>query len=426
MKKQIIATLPAIAFVVGMAVVPNTFAESYNSWSNLKSCLETDSETGVTCTLSQSITEITSSVTIGKNVTLDLAGNNMTLDDGFYFMVKGGNDLSIVNTGQTPSTIKRSAATNKFAAIFVKGNTAGDPTNLTIGQNVTIDSAYSAVNIAPNASGNEAAQNVSNVTINGNLINSYVDGEYLSPALNINGQILGGPKVMVTGNLTGINAGLYQAGGADVTINGGTVTGTQGSGIIIKSGTLNLQNATILAQGNEASPDVSGEGAEPTGVGIQIESNTPPYEGNVEITIGTGTSITSEKSYALQAYGTTEDGIEKVAIEGNDIQLTSATGKPVLNNQAERAGFKGVTNTPGDVIELGTTSYGIPAPAPSRPTNTTPTTDDEAETEESELEPSESEENPNTGDQIAAYLGIAAIALLGLGATSILALKSRH
>ena len=45
---------------------------------------------------------------------------------------------------------------------------------------------------------------------------------------------------------------------------------------------------------------------------------------------------------------------------------------------------------------------------------------------ESESTPEENPENPNTADAIATYITIAAVALVGLGATAVVAYKSRR
>ena len=67
-----------------------------------------------------------------------------------------------------------------------------------------------------------------------------------------------------------------------------------------------------------------------------------------------------------------------------------------------------MTNALGEVLDLGTTSFEIPAPA------LTP------------VAPEENPENPNTADPVALYATIAAVALVGLGATAFIAKKSRR
>lgn len=407
MKKSLIATLPVATFVAGMAVVPSVFAAggSYTDWATLKSCLQNTGGEAVTCTLGGDI-EADSGVTLGNNVTLDLANHKITVTAVQNGSIWARNGNSSIITGQGGSIVRTTTDPEHSAPIIAVEGSA-TPTTLEIQKGVTISGVQPMV-IYPTDSDNTAANNQSKITIAGDLVNNVKKNDNTeNSAIEINGTIQGGPVINITGKLTGMQAGIYQAGNATTTLNGATVTGTSGSGIAIKAGTLNLANTAIIAQGNKVESKPLPGGFLATGAGIQVEANSG-YQGNIDINIQNGTSITSQKGDAIEAYGNADDKIEAVTITGDDVTLDAPNGSVLAVANEETINFPELTvnGEKVSIAELATLTEFSTVPTP--------------------VAPEENPENPNTADPMALYITIAAVALTGLGATALIASKTRR
>lgn len=156
---------------------------------------------------------------------------------------------------------------------------------------------------------------------NGPYINGTIkDTEGNVPVININ------DGATITANSGGA---IYAAGYAKWNIGAATLTGE--SGLVIKSGEINLTGTTVTANGVEANPDPYNDGFNGTGAAIQVEQNSA-YVGKVDININGGT-YTSENSNAVLAY--TDDKpedlqqFESLTINGGT--FTAAEGHPVIN-----------------------------------------------------------------------------------------------
>ena len=396
MRKTLLATLPVAAFVAGVAVVPSVFAldESYDNWDGLKTCLITPDST---CTLKADLeADLTSSgVILADNVTLNLGTHTLTINGTTKAIwVDQGHKATITGPGKIQS--------EEGYGVAVEGNIAGDPTELTIGEGVEINAAK-PLGVYYNTAGTD--QNVSKIQIDGTLTSTS------SAALDINGKIRqDGPEITITGTLNGVTAGIYQAGSSTITINNGKVSGK--SGIVTKAGTLILNNAQVIATGAYSEGNLAyeqGGNYALNGAALQIVSqtaegdgNTTTYAGDIDIQINNST-LTSQNGNAIQAFGQggEKSGIASITMSG-DTHLTSAAGLPAFSNGVE--GFAGVTED-GKVIDLNSNSV-WPIPVPETPADTTP--------------------NPDTADPISLYITIAAVALIGLSATAVLAKKARR
>ena len=371
----------AIALVISMAVMPNVLAEegSYSDWSTLKTCLET---TNSTCTLGGDV-DADSSVTLADNVTLNLGTHTLKIKaPSKAIWVDNGNKATITGNGKIESV---------DYGVAVEGNTADNPTELTIGAGVEIN-APKPLGVFNNEEGTD--KNVSNIQIGGTLTSAS------SEALYINGDIQGGPNITVTGTINGNDAGIYQAGSSVITINNGKISGK--SGIVTKAGTLNLKNATINATGEYAEGTVKNNTFDPTGAGIQIESNKPPYQGSVILNIE-DSKITSANGDAIQEYG---DGNEQVLKEINlkgDVTLTPAKGHHALFVNS---------NVGDDANEFKVTINGADTPITTlTEANGTFTT---VVADSSSVKPENNPKNPNTSDSIYSWISIIAISIIGL------------
>lgn len=130
---------------------------------------------------------------------------------------------------------------------------------------------------------------------------------------------------------------LYVAGYADWTIKGKLMGG---SPIHAKSGTLNIDNATITATRDFYTPiEYNGSGCEPTGNAIAIESNGG-YAGKVQINITNGSTIASTAGYAVE-----EGVVCKKTTTNNCDQVTQQIGLTVTDGAEGTNAFAGAKGT---------------------------------------------------------------------------------
>ncbi len=114
----------------------------------------------------------------------------------------------------------------------------------------------------------------------------------------------GGTKITISGTAV-IDGGpntclaIYHPQDGLLTINGGTITGT--NGIEMKAGDLVVTGGTILGTGPLAEPTATGSGSTDTGDAILI-FNRNGYTGDLNVTISGSPTITSTNAYALREF----------------------------------------------------------------------------------------------------------------------------
>lgn len=232
---------------------------------------------------------------INKTVNINLNGNDITAKEK-VFLVKGG-VLNLDGEG----TIKETEP--NYGAIMVIGSddqSKKDYSIVNIGKNVTLE-GWSGIFITHESSKSygvvvnlKGKINAVNDTAGGTGIGVYVNGnikdETNSPIVNIQD----GANITSTGN------GLYIAGNSTFNIKKATISGIE-SGIGIKSGTLNIDGATITSNGKDKTPTEGyTNGIKASGTALQIESNSG-YAGNMKINIRDG-NFKSKNSNVIYEY----------------------------------------------------------------------------------------------------------------------------
>lgn len=253
-------------------------------------------------------------VSNGNNVTLDLAGHNISFALKTNFKVSGGT-LNVIGKG----TIKEDKP--YFSPITVYGSNDSNAKNystVVIGKDVTLI-GWSGLFI-DYVSGNMAAG--VNVEVNGTLQSvPDVDG-YDGHGIYLQGLVKNKanyPIITVnqTAKVLSGGPGIYAAGYAQWNINGAYIEG-ESAGIAIKSGIFNMNAGTIKAYGKDDTPtEGNGNGVNSSGTAIQVESNSG-YAGDIEININGG-SIISENSAAFYEYlanGTVTTNVKSISIIG--------------------------------------------------------------------------------------------------------------
>lgn len=242
--------------------------------------------------------EYSTPTVISKNVKIDLNGYDLKLTNSFL-RVNNGGKLSIIGKGTVFSDYK------EYAPIDMIGSASPDYEDyatLYIGKDVTLK-GNSGI-LVFQATDTSVGYGV-NITVEGTIEAVDIDDSSASFGIYIQGMIknyTNVPNITLTNTAKIVSdaVGIYAAGYAVWNVNGAYIEGNE-SGIAIKSGILNVNSGTIKSTGEDKTPTTGfGNGVNPSGTAIQIESNKG-YAGNIEINI-TGGTIESANSAALYEY----------------------------------------------------------------------------------------------------------------------------
>lgn len=234
---------------------------------------------------------------INKKVNINLNGNDISAPEK-VFLVEGG-ELNITGKG----TIKETKP--NYGAIMVKGSS--DPNDkeysvVNVSKDITLE-GWSGIFITHNNSKSYGVEvnfagkiNAINDTSGGTGIGIYVNGKIKDSNNSPVVTVLDGAKISSTGN------GLYFAGYGEYNINEAEISGSE-SGIGIKSGILNIDGATVIGTGPDATPTAgNNNGIKASGTAIQIESNDG-YAGEIEINIDDGNFISNNSNVIYEYIG---------------------------------------------------------------------------------------------------------------------------
>lgn len=280
-------------------------------------------------------------IVLGGNIEVDQAlviERDLTLDLGGFTLSSATTNIRLldIKKGTVNLTGTGTILTTGTGGVPVRVYGSDDPaatnyTVVTVGKDVTlkttIDDVYgifvSFVTGVPHAYGVVINIDGTIDAANGPYVNGTIkDTEGNVPVININ------DGATITANGSGGGA-IYAAGYAKWNIGAAILTGE--SGLVIKSGDVNLTNTTVIADGVEADPNPYGDGFNGTGAAIQVEQNSA-YAGKVDININGG-SYTSENSNAILAYTNNQpedlQQFENLTINGGT--LTAAEGQPAIN-----------------------------------------------------------------------------------------------
>ena len=252
-----------------------------------------------------------------KAVTLDLGGYELT--------------LSRFNLEQGRLTVKNGSvdcdgqAFNVYAA--PNADTAADYTKLVIADDVTINADY-GICLFPEPNSN-AGYNSSievygkiesgGIFVSGNLGN---DDENAKAMLESNKL----PNIYIYGGAVVSNGiegqGIAMNGLANVTVNGGTISGSEAIGV--KRGTLTVNGGTFTSNGEYVDPaEANNNGTENTGATISITS-TYNYAGTIGVNINGGT-FTSENAPAVYLGHSKKNGTTNSYNEGVSLNIQGGT-----------------------------------------------------------------------------------------------------
>ena len=254
-----------------------------------------------------------------KDVTLDLGGFELTLSR--FDLVQGR--LTVKN-GSVASNPTNGQAFNVYAGPDATGELY---TKLVIEDDVTINAAY-GICLFPEPNSN-AGYNSSievygkiesgGIFVSGNLGN---DDENAKAMLESNKL----PNIYIYGGAVVSNGiegqGIAMNGLANVTVNGGTISGSEAIGV--KRGTLTVNGGTFTSNGEYVDPaEANNNGTENTGATISITS-TYNYAGTIGVNINGGT-FTSENAPAVYLGHSKKNGTTNSYNEGVSLNIQGGT-----------------------------------------------------------------------------------------------------
>ena len=215
----------------------------------------------------------------GKNITLDLGGHNVTISTlGMFFYV---NNATFTVNGS--GSIKEVAA--YLAPIIMTGGPAGSENYSVVNVNngVTLE-GWAGMFIDQNKGNNYGMVfNAENATLTGK---NDTNGD-AGVGLYVNGTINANVKIALTNvALSGTGDGMYLAGAADTTINGGSVTSSC-TGIEIRAGSLTLNNCNVTGGNGSVTTNANGNGSTSDNVALAVIQHTTRLPIHVEINGGT-------------------------------------------------------------------------------------------------------------------------------------------
>lgn len=242
--------------------------------------------------------KLDSTLIINKTINLDLNNHTISKDEK-VFLIEGG---SLILKGKG---VIRELKPN-YGAILLKGShdkTKKDYSTVSVGSDIVLegwsgifidhsdDNENVSYGILVNMNGTiKSSDDINNTPGAGIYVNGNIKNKENSPIVNLSD----------TTRITSSGNGIYSAGYATYNINGAYIEGLEAE-IGMKSGIFNILNGIILGTGIDKTPTSgSNNGINPSGVAIQMESNTN-YLGDMELYIKNGT-ITSKNSNVIYEY----------------------------------------------------------------------------------------------------------------------------
>ena len=330
--KKIIFTF---IFAVLLMPVLNAASVNVNTEEELLNAVISDGS----IVLNDNITLTKPIIVNGNNVTIDLNGKTITIQDTSIKLYKG--KLELTGKGTIKDLTKKNGCT-----IWAYGSTDAkdtDYTTLNVGKDITIDTTEWGVCLANVDKSNKSAYGLT-LNLDGKILSSGKE----SGGMTIFGNIKNGCSYDKKCDLTNapvVNIGktayikadgdiaLYGAGLGIWNINGGTYESN--SAIGIKSGKLVINDGTFIATGDPKTGELYGNGIYSTGTALQIENNKG-YASNMEIIINGGT-FKSEKGLSIYHYPPNDsfNALNSITINGGtfsgDITLLKNDNVSVTN-----------------------------------------------------------------------------------------------
>ena len=241
-----------------------------------------------------------------------------------------------------PGTIKED--TPYFGALLIKGSTNQSDTNYavaTINKNVTLE-GWAPVFIDQLDSENNAGKAYGiTVNLNGAVLNGKKDSTGdLGSGIYVNGNIKDATNAPVINldstTVTSEGQGMYLAGYATTTVNGGSVSGSE-TGIEIRAGKLTVNGATVNGNGIPTSVTPNGNGSTSVGAGIAVAQHTTKLP--IDVTISGGTISGYTAFYESNPQNNAAEDLAKIniAVKGGEFKAINGGTNAVYSQN--KTGF---------------------------------------------------------------------------------------
>jgi len=254
----------------------------------------------------------------GRNLTLDLGGNTITLNDGNFGILNGA--LNVVGEGEITGTGKG------YKAIYLKGSSdpeASHYSDLTIGEDVTVccDNGY-CVMISANADSKAFGVNITvDGTVKGYYGALYTNGSFQDAEGNV-------PVITVNGVLVATDvdenesAAVYAAGYAEWNFNAGCAV-TGGTAVYAKGGDITINGGLFTGRGDAKAFEHVESGYMATGDALVFEKCTGYANLKVRVVDGAFVGVKDAKATATYTYGEGQTAITKY-VEGGTFNTAIA------------------------------------------------------------------------------------------------------
>ena len=287
-------TLLAMPVITLDATVDGSVATGVATQEELQSVLEE----GGSAILIDDI-ELTETLSISEDVTIDLNGYNMDVNEN-GFVVAEGKKLTIIDSkaGSTMSVRAASVGTS------ITGT--GDIITAKANSDITIGEGVNLITTGANCCCIFVPRYSENVTINsaGNLLATtagagtiYVNGYIENCTINITGGSVKHDQ----------DVAIYIAGNANLNINGGEIVGT--TAVEIRAGQLNVTDGNFEATADEFTATPNGNGSTSTGAAIAVTQHSTNKALNAMISGGTFTGVK-----ALYEEDTCDDNVSGISM----------------------------------------------------------------------------------------------------------------
>lgn len=199
--------------------------------------------------------------------------------------------------------------------------------------------------------------------VDGDSLNVYMSNvRFIAPeyALGTNGTDYGASINATNCSFVGGNAGAYLPGEHTVTLTGCEVSGD--TGIYVKSGTLTVQESTVIATGAYSAPVYNGSGFDASGSAIvadacnSMSTTGGGYRGNLNVSVANST-LESANGYGVELVGTNpnegesgDDFANLTAIESVKNTFVTTEDKGFNGNMNEKVEEENVTVVKNDPV----------------------------------------------------------------------------
>ena len=240
---------------------------------------------------------LTENVTLGDMVTFG-EGKTVTLNLNGKTLTGPTNNKPAISVNDATLTITGNGTISGYAAVQVVGNKTPDGAatkSVLVVENGTLTGTEYGILFIGNGA---------DVTVNGGTITGGDNAAIMSNGTVNSTSDQGHTKLVVNGGtITGntrtsgyANCAIYLPNSGTAIINGGTIKGTAGAGIVVRGGSLTVNGGTIEGHGQGGDNIKMGD-ANPTycgGIEVGFSTNYPGGIADVKIAGGTISSETSE------------------------------------------------------------------------------------------------------------------------------------